>query len=63
MPARILPARSNGTSGTKRWQVHVVRLVKELVMQARTATWQLAQELGRTPTESDPAASPGGQRP
>jgi hypothetical protein len=41
MPARILPARSNGTSGTKRWQVHVVRLVKELVMQARTATWQL----------------------
>ena len=41
----------------KRWQVHVVRPVKELVMQARTATWQLAQELGRTPTESDLAAS------
>ena len=40
----------------KRWQVHVVRPVKELVMQARTATWQLAQELGRTPTESDLAA-------
>src|SRR5271169_6427171 len=37
----------------QRWQVHVVRPVKELVMQARTATWQLAQELGRTPTESD----------
>jgi RNA polymerase sigma-B factor len=43
----------------KRWQVHVVRPVKELVMQARTATWQLAQELGRTPTESDLAASLG----
>jgi RNA polymerase sigma-B factor len=43
----------------KRWQVHVVRPVKELVMQARTATWQLAQELGRTPTESDLTASLG----
>jgi RNA polymerase sigma-B factor len=43
----------------KRWQVHVVRPVKELVMQVRTATWQLAQELGRTPTESDLAASLG----
>ena len=43
----------------KRWQIHVVRPVKELVMQARTATWQLAQELGRTPTESDLAASLG----
>ena len=43
----------------KRWQVHVVRPVKELVMQARTATWQLAQELGRMPTESDLAASLG----
>jgi RNA polymerase sigma-B factor len=43
----------------KRWQLHVVRPVKELVMQARTATWQLAQELGRTPTESDLAASLG----
>jgi RNA polymerase sigma-B factor len=40
----------------KRWPVHVVRPVKELVMQVRTATWQLAQELGRTPTESDLAA-------
>jgi RNA polymerase sigma-B factor len=26
----------------KRWQLHVVRPVKELVMQARTATWQLS---------------------
>jgi RNA polymerase sigma-B factor len=43
----------------KRWRVHVVRPVKELVMQARTATWQLAQELGRIPTESDLAASLG----
>jgi RNA polymerase sigma-B factor len=43
----------------QRWPVHVVRPVKELVMQARTATWQLAQELGRTPTESDLAASLG----
>ena len=43
----------------KRWPVHVVRPIKELVMQARTATWQLAQELGRTPTESDLAASLG----
>ena len=43
----------------KRWQIHVVRPVKDLVMQARAATWQLAQELGRTPTESDLAASLG----
>jgi RNA polymerase sigma-B factor len=37
----------------KRWQVHVDRPVKELILQARDATWQLAQELGRTPAESD----------
>jgi RNA polymerase sigma-B factor len=37
----------------KRWQVHVKRSVKDLVLQAREATWQLAQELGRTPAESD----------
>jgi RNA polymerase sigma-B factor len=37
----------------KRWQVHVARPVKELIIQAREATWQLAQELGRTPAESD----------
>ena len=43
----------------KRWQVHVVRPVKELALQARTETWQLAQELGRMPTESDLAASLG----
>ncbi len=37
----------------KRWQIHVARPVKTLAMQVRTATWQLTQELGRTPTESD----------
>ena len=37
----------------KRWQVHVNRSVKELMLEAREATWQLAQELGRTPAESD----------
>ena len=39
----------------KRWQVHVTRPVKELMLEAREATWQLAQELGRTPAESDMA--------
>jgi RNA polymerase sigma-B factor len=43
----------------KRWQLQVTRPVKELVIQARTVTSQLAQELGRTPTESDLAASLG----
>jgi RNA polymerase sigma-B factor len=37
----------------KRWQVHVKRSVKDLMLDAREATWQLAQELGRTPAESD----------
>src|SRR3984957_10965110 len=37
----------------KRWQVHVERPVKELILQAREAAGQLAQELGRTPAESD----------
>jgi len=39
----------------KRWQVHVERPVKDLVLRAREATEQLAQELGRTPAESDMA--------
>jgi RNA polymerase sigma-70 factor (sigma-B/F/G subfamily) len=39
----------------KRWQVHVRRPVQELMLAAREATWQLAQELGRTPAESDVA--------
>jgi len=37
----------------KRWQVHVKRPVQELVLEIREATWRLAQELGRTPTDSD----------
>jgi RNA polymerase sigma-B factor len=43
----------------KRWKVHVVRPVQELATEVRTATWQLAQELGRTPTEADLAACLG----
>jgi RNA polymerase sigma-B factor len=39
----------------KRWQVHVKRSVQELMLHAREATWQLAQDLGRTPAESDMA--------
>jgi RNA polymerase sigma-B factor len=39
----------------KRWQVHVGRPVRELMLEAREATWLLAQELGRTPAESDMA--------
>jgi RNA polymerase sigma-B factor len=37
----------------KRWQVHVHRSLKELVLQTREATLQLTQELGRTPADSD----------
>jgi len=37
----------------KRWQIHVKRSVQELMLQVRAATGPLAQELGRTPTESD----------
>jgi len=37
----------------KRWQIRVKRPVQELVLEVREATWRLAQELGRTPTESD----------
>jgi RNA polymerase sigma-B factor len=39
----------------KRWQVRVKRPVKELVLEVREATWRLAQELGRTPTDTDMA--------
>ena len=35
------------------WPVHVARPVKELVVNARTATAQLSQDLGRTPAEPD----------
>ena len=37
----------------KRWQVHVKRPVQELVLEIREATWRLAQELGRMPTDAD----------
>jgi RNA polymerase sigma-B factor len=37
----------------KRWQIQVRRSVKELVLNAREATRQLTQELGRVPSESD----------
>ena len=40
----------------KRWQIHIARPVKDLAIQVRTATWQLTQELGRIPAESDLAA-------
>jgi RNA polymerase sigma-B factor len=46
----------------KRWQIHVARPVKSLAMQVRTATWQLTQELGRTPAESDLAGYLGVSR-
>ena len=39
----------------RRWQIHVTRPVQELMLQAREETWQLAQDLGRTPAESDMA--------
>jgi RNA polymerase sigma-B factor len=34
-------------------QIHVTRPLQELMLQARDTTWQLAQDLGRTPAESD----------
>ena len=37
----------------KRWQVHVKRSVKELVVDLRAATRELTQDLGRVPSESD----------
>ena len=37
----------------KRWQIRVTRPAKELAVQARRAAWQLTQELGSTPAESD----------
>jgi RNA polymerase sigma-70 factor (sigma-B/F/G subfamily) len=37
----------------KRWQVHVRRSVQDLATEVRNATWRLAQELGRTPTDAD----------
>src|ERR1700689_1171770 len=43
----------------KRWQVHVARPVKDLAVRARAASWQLIQELGRMPAESDLVACLG----
>ena len=43
----------------KRWHVHVVRPVKELVMQVRTATWQLARGARAHADRADLAASLG----
>jgi RNA polymerase sigma-B factor len=37
----------------KRWALHVDRQVQELVLAARDATGPLAQQLGRTPADSD----------
>jgi RNA polymerase sigma-B factor len=37
----------------KRFLVHVKRSVQELILQARDATTQLTQDVGRPPTESD----------
>jgi RNA polymerase sigma-B factor len=37
----------------KRWSLHVDRHVQELLLQVRDATGPLAQQLGRTPTDSD----------
>jgi RNA polymerase sigma-B factor len=37
----------------KRWPLHVLRPVQELVLLVRDATGPLAQQLGRTPTDSD----------
>jgi RNA polymerase sigma-B factor len=36
-----------------RWQIHVSRSAKELAAEVRVATSRLAQDLGRTPSESD----------
>jgi RNA polymerase sigma-B factor len=36
-----------------RWQIHVNRSAKELAAEVRVATSRLAQDLGRTPSESD----------
>jgi RNA polymerase sigma-B factor len=37
----------------KRWSLHVDRHVQDLLLQLRDATEPLAQQLGRTPTDSD----------
>ncbi len=41
----------------KRWQVHVRRQVQELLLEMRTMTADLAQQLGRAPDDSELAAA------
>ena len=43
----------------KRWQVHVRRPVQELLLEMRAITADLAQELGRAPSEGELAAALG----
>ena len=43
----------------KRWQVHVERSVQELVLEVRTATRELTQELNRGPADEELAARLG----
>jgi RNA polymerase sigma-B factor len=37
----------------KRWPIHVIRPVQELVLRVRDATGPLTQQLGRTPTDAE----------
>jgi RNA polymerase sigma-B factor len=46
----------------KRLQVRISRPVQELALAVRKTTWQLAQELGRTPSEADLARHLGVSR-
>ena len=39
----------------KCWPIHVTRSLQDLVLEARAATGQLTQDLGREPTESEMA--------
>jgi RNA polymerase sigma-B factor len=43
----------------KRWMVHVRRAVQELLLEMRTTTQDLAQQLGRAPSDSELAARLG----
>jgi RNA polymerase sigma-B factor len=43
----------------KRWQVHVKRSAQELLLQVRKARGQLAQELGRSPSDEELASHLG----
>jgi RNA polymerase sigma-B factor len=41
----------------KRWQVHVRRPIQELLLEMRTTTADLAQQLGRAPSDAELAAA------